>query len=84
MTRESLEELIGVVTQHAPKMRAAGIAVFASSDVTIHLLPHEAEASAATDDDESDEEDDDNDPLFDPATFGRKRGRVPGKQRGEK
>lgn len=78
MTTTSLLEVVQLLEDHAPKLRAAGVRSLAVGDVHVELLPAEPELEDDRGDTDEDQ-DEDSDALNSPATYGLKPGaRVPG------
>lgn len=73
----TLEETLKTLAEHAPRLRTAGVRTLKVGDLSVTLAPPDP---PIVEDDGDDK--DANDPLDDPATFGRLSG-VPGYQREE-
>lgn len=77
ISKDAAAELLDLIADRAPKLRAAGIQRVALDGFEAELAP--AEPEAADDDPRLAEEEQDRGVLDDPATFGRRTG-VPGRK----
>lgn len=79
-TKPSIDDVLRALTEHAPRLRKAGVKTFTvdmkTGAVTAELAPHE-EASIRTRN-VDDEADMPVDAMEDPALYGRRDGRLPG------
>jgi hypothetical protein len=69
-------ELLDLIIDRAPKLRAAGVSHVALDGASFSLVPQETAAAPVDDDGDGESPD----PLNDPATFGRTKS-VPGQRR---